>query len=145
MFQWLKREGAEGRRRVAEAADVIDKSRAAVEGLIGLPHVLSRRVIERKWVNALTPSDDNFARTGVNGEWRFPSLHPDIQAVVKSDETGRLVLGLITGKGQFNGIRVYTHWDRFSPVSQWQVEMEEERGELTEPLYRRLLGEPEPD
>lgn len=143
MFQWLKREGA-AERRVAEAADAIDKSRAAIEGMIGLPHVLSRRVIERKWSNALMPSNEAFARTGVDGEWRFPSLHPDIQAVVRGDETGRLVLGLITGDSAFAGIRVFTHWDRFSPVSQWQVEMDEERGELTEALYRRLLGESEP-
>jgi hypothetical protein len=144
MFQWLKKEGAGGR-RVAEAAEAIDQSRAAIEGLIGLPHVLSRRVIERKWVNALTPSDEQFARTGQNGEWRFPSLHPDIRAVIRGDETGRLVLGVISGEGPFSGIRVFTQWDRFSPVSQWQVEMDEERGELTEALYRRLLGEPEPD
>jgi len=144
MFQWLKK-GSAAERRVAEAADAIDTSRAAVEGLIGLPHVLSRRVIERKWGNTLRPSSEQFARTGTEGEWRFPSLHPDIQAVVRGDETGRLVLGLITGGGAFAGIRVFTHWDRFSPVSQWQVEMDQERGELTEALYRRLLGEPEPD
>jgi len=142
MLQWLKRGGTA--RRVSEAADAVDKSRAAIEGVIGLPHILSRRVIERQWGNALIPSSEEFARTGVDGEWRFPSLHPDIRAVVKGDETGRLVLGLITGRRSFAGIRVYTHWDRFSPVSQWQVEMEEERGELTEALYRRLLGEPEP-
>jgi hypothetical protein len=143
MFQWLKREGA-AERRVAEAADAIDKSRAAIEGLIGLPHVLSRPIIQRKWANALIPSDENFARTGIDGQWRFPALHPDIQTVIKSDETGRLVLGLITGHNAFAGIRVFTQWDRFSPVSQWQVEMDEERGELTEALYRRLLGESEP-
>lgn len=145
MFQWLKREGA-AERRVAEAADAVDKSRAAIEGVIGLPHVLSRPIIRKKWADSLTPSDEAFARTGVNGEWRFPSLHPDIQAVIRGDETGRLVFGLITGRGPFGGIRVFTQWDRFSPVSQWQIEMEEERGEMTEALYRRLLGElPEED
>lgn len=138
MFSWFSSKN-DHERKLAEAVEAVNKSRGAIESVIGLPHILSREILRKRFGESVQPSSPEFAETGRSGSWTFPPAHRDIVARVKGDETGRLVLGLVIGKEDFNGLTIYTEWDRFKPVSEWRIELGPEQGELAQELYQRLL------
>lgn len=127
------------RRRLAEGAQAFEQGRLMVESVIGLPHVLAAEVLKRNFGDQVTPSSDLFRDTGRDGDWTFPRPHPEVLVRVHGDETGRVVFGLVMGEGEYGGVLAYTHWSRFVPAPEWQLELrEEEAGALSADLHATL-------
>lgn len=129
-----------GRRDPLEsAAQAVDRGRAGIETVLGLPHRLSVPLLRRHFGGDAAPSDNAFRESGRDGYWELPAPAADFEVRLFGDAEGRLTLGTIRGHGPYAGLVVFSEWSPDHPAAVWQLRVEEPAGESAQALHDHLL------
>lgn len=133
--RWLGR-----RDPLSSAAQAVDRGRAGIETVLGLPHRLSVPLLQRHFGDAAKPSSEAFRETGRDGYWELPAPAPEFEVRLHGDHEARLTLGTIHGRGPYQGLVVFSEWSPDHPAAVWQARVEEPAGESARALHDVLLN-----
>lgn len=122
-----------------QAAVDIDRGRAGIEALLGLPHRLAVPLLERHFGGDAIPSDPEFRETGRNGHWTLPPPAHAFEARLFGDTEGRLTCGTIRGLGQHAGLEVFSEWSPEDPAAVWQLRLDADATDSARTLHDYLL------
>ncbi|WP_018871183.1 hypothetical protein [Thioalkalivibrio sp. ALgr3] len=138
MIRWL-RNPFRRRNPLDTAARAVDRGRAGVETVLGLPHRLAVPLLQRHFGDAAVPSSEGFREHGRDGSWTLPAPAPEFSVRLDADSEGRLIHGRITGSGPYAGLIVFSDWSPDHPAAVWQIRVEEPAGEQATALHDHLL------
>ena len=122
-----------------DAARAVDRGRARVETVLGLPHRLAQPLLVRHFGDSVLPSDEEFLQHGRDGHWILPAPAAEFSIRLEANDEGRLVHGRITGSGPYAGLIVFSDWSPDHPAAVWQIRIEEPAGEQATALHDHLL------